>query len=98
MNVIEAFFITLGLDTRDYEKKQKEVDVSLKKLGTASDKQTKLIAESGKKAADSFSKLKIEVLGALAAFGMGAGFKAFIQDSMNGQAAAGRMADALGIS
>lgn len=98
MNVIEAFFITLGLDTRDYEKKQKEVDVSLKKLGTASDKQTKLIAEGGKKAADSFSKLKIEVLGALAAFGMGAGFKAFIQDSMNMQAAAGRQAAALGVS
>jgi len=97
-SVIDALFITLGLDTKDYEKKRKEVDASLKKFGEASDKQTKLIAESGKKAAGAFSALKIEILGALAAFGMGAGFKAFIESSMNGQAAAGRMADALGIS
>lgn len=98
MNIIDAFFITLGLDTKDYEKKRKEVDASLKKFGEASDKQTKLIAESGKKAAGAFSALKIEILGALAAFGMGAGFKAFVQDSMNGQAELGRLSTRLGMS
>jgi hypothetical protein len=98
MNVIDALFITLGLDTRDFEKKQKEVGASLTKLGTASDKQTKLIAESGKKAAHSFSLLKVEVLGALAAFGMGAGFKDFIQSNINGQASLGRFSKTLGMS
>lgn len=97
-NVIEALFITLGLDTREYQKSQKEVGTSLKKLGETSDKQTKLIAESGKKAAGAFSALKIEILGALAAFGMGAGFKAFIESSMNGQAQLGRLSTALGMS
>lgn len=97
-NVIEAFFITLGLDTKDYDKKRKEVDQSLKKFGDASDKQTKLIAEQGKKAAGAFSALKIEILGALAAFGMGAGFKAFIESSITGQATLGRLSTTLGLS
>lgn len=97
-NVIEALFITLGLDTREYQKSQKEVGASLKKLGETSDKQTKLIAEHGKKAAGAFSALKIEILGALAAFGMGAGFKAFIESSMNGQATLGRLSTTLGMS
>jgi hypothetical protein len=97
-NVIEALFITLGLDTREYQKSQKEVGTSLKKLGETSDKQTKLIAEHGKKAAGAFSALKIEILGALAAFGMGAGFKAFIESSITGQATLGRMSTTLGMS
>lgn len=97
-NVIEQFYIALGLDTKDYEKKRKEVDASLKKFGEASSKQTKLIAESGKKAAGAFSALKIEILGALAAFGMGDGFKEFIQSSMNGQAELGRLSTRLHMS
>lgn len=97
-NIIDALFITLGLDTREYQKSQKEVGASLKKLGETSDKQTKLIAEHGKKAAGAFSALKIEILGALAAFGMGAGFKAFIESSITGQATLGRMSTTLGMS
>lgn len=95
---MEALYISLGLDSSEYDKKRKDVEASLKKFGEASDKQTKLIAESGKKAAGAFSALKIEILGALAAFGMGAGFKAFIQDSMNGQAELGRLSTRLGMS
>lgn len=98
MNIIDALFVTLGLDTRDYEKKQKEAEASLKKFGETSGKQTKLIAESGKKAASAFSSLKIEILGALAAFGMGAGFKAFIESSVTGEAALGRLSATLGMS
>jgi len=98
LNIIEALYISLGLDASEYDKKRKDVEASLKKFGEASDKQTKLIAESGKKAAGAFSALKIEILGALAAFGMGAGFKAFIQDSMNGQAELERLSTRLGMS
>lgn len=98
MNVIEALFVTLGLDAGDFHKQKEGVDDALVKLGQTSDKQTKIIAESGKKAANTFSLLKIEVLGALAAFGMSTGFKSFIESSMNAQASAGRTADALGVS
>lgn len=98
MNVIDALVVTLGLDPSGYEKGRKDVDASLKKLRETSDKQTKLIAEHGKKAAGAFSALKIEILGALAAFGMGAGFKAFIESSINGQAQLGRLSTALGVS
>lgn len=98
MNVIEALFITLGLDTTDFDKKKEGVTTSLTKLGEASDKQTKTIAESGKKAANAFSMLKIEVLGALAAFGVTTGLKDFITTNMNGQAALGRLSTNLGVS
>lgn len=98
MNVIDALVVTFGIDASEYEKKQKEIKASLTKMGEVSGKQTKLIAESGKKAAHAFSALKIEVLGALAAFGMGAGFKSFIESSINGQAELGRLSTRLGMS
>lgn len=98
MNVIEALFITLSLDTSDYKKKQGEVTTSLKKFGEASDKQTKLIAESAKKAANAFSLLKIEVLGAIAAYGLGDGLKGFIESNVTGNAALARQAAALKMS
>lgn len=98
MTVIEALFISLGLDTSDFDKKKEGVTTSLTKLGETSDKQTKTIAESGKKAANAFSMLKIEVLGALAALGMTTGFKDFITTNMNGQAALGRLSANLGMS
>lgn len=98
MTVIEALFISLGLDTGDFDKKKEGVTTSLVKLGETSDKQTKAIADSGKKAANAFSMLKIEVLGALAALGMTTGFKDFITTNMNGQAALGRLSANLGMS
>lgn len=98
MNVIEALFITLSLDTSDYKKKQGEVTTSLKKFGEASDKQTKLIAESAKKAANAFSLLKIEVLGAIAAYGLGDGLKGFIESNVTSNAALARHAATLKMS
>ncbi len=98
MNVIEALFITLSLDTRDFDKKKEGVTTSLTKLGETSDKQTKTIAESGKKAANAFTMLKVEVHGALAAFGMTTSFKDFVTTNMNGQAALGRLSTNLGMS
>jgi len=98
VNIVDALVVTFGIDATEYQKKQKEIATSLTKMGEVSGKQTKLIAEQGKKAAGAFSALKIEILGALAAFGMGAGFKAFIESSINGQAQLGRLSDALGVS
>jgi soluble lytic murein transglycosylase-like protein len=98
MNIVDALVVTFGIDASEYEKKQKEIATSLTKMGEVSGKQTKLIAESGKKAAGAFSALKIEILGALAAFGMGAGFKSFIESSINGQAQLGRLSASLGVS
>lgn len=92
MNVIEALFISLGIDDSDYKKKQKGIEASLKKMGETSDKQTKLIAESAKKAAAGFKLLKIEVLGAIAAYGLGDGIKGFIESNIRGNAALGRTA------
>lgn len=98
MNIIDALFITLGMDTSDYEKKKEGVLKSLKTMSESSDKTTKTMAESGKKAAQAFSMLKIEVLGALAAFGVSTGLKDFITQNMNGQAALGRLSANLGVS
>lgn len=98
MNIIDELVVVLGIDASDYEKKQKGIEASLKKFGETSDKQTKLIAESAKKAAHAFSALKIEILGAIAAYGLGDGIKGFIESNVRGNAALGRHAAALRMS
>jgi len=98
MNIVDALVVTFGIDASEYEKKQKGIEASLKKFGETSDKQTKLIAESAKKAAGAFSALKIEVLGAIAAYGLGDGIKGFIESNVTGNAALGRMSRNLRMS
>jgi len=98
MNIVDALVVTFGIDASEYEKKQKEIATSLTKMGEVSGKQTKLIAESAKKAAGAFSALKIEVLGAIAAYGLGDGIKGFIESNVTGNAALARQAAALKMS
>jgi len=98
MNIVDALVVTFGIDASEYEKKQKGIEASLKKFGETSDKQTKLIAESAKKAAGAFSALKIEVLGAIAAYGLGDGIKGFIESNVTGNAALERQSRNLKMS
>lgn len=98
MNVVDALFVTLGLDTSQYTAEQKKANDSLKKFGEEADKRTKDIADGGKKAAAFFSNLKVEILGALAAFGVTTGLKDFIEQNVQGQASLGRLSANLDIS
>lgn len=60
--VIDALLITLGLDTSDFRKGQKDVSDDLKKQREDAKKTAREMAEQGKKAASFFSSIKTELL------------------------------------
>ncbi|EPL7554554.1 transglycosylase SLT domain-containing protein [Klebsiella pneumoniae] len=60
--VIDALLITLGLDTSDFRKGQKDVSDDLKKQREDAKKTAKEMAEQGKKAAAFFGSIKTELL------------------------------------
>lgn len=60
--VIDALLITLGLDTSDFRKGQKDVSDDLKKQREDAKKTAKEMAEQGKKAASFFGSIKTELL------------------------------------
>ncbi|AUB47423.1 TPA: lytic transglycosylase domain-containing protein [Klebsiella pneumoniae] len=60
--VIDALLVTLGLDTSDFRKGQKDVSDDLKKQREDAKKTAREMAEQGKKAASFFSSIKTELL------------------------------------
>lgn len=60
--VIDALLVTLGLDTSDFRKGQKDVSDDLKKQREDAKKTAKEMAEQGKKAAAFFGSIKAELL------------------------------------
>ena len=98
MNIIDALVISLGIDASAYTKGRKTVDEDLKKLRDSSDKTAKDMAASGKRAAEAFGSIKIELLGLLAVLGAATGLKDFIGSFVTGNASLGRFSDNIGIS
>lgn len=98
MNVVDALFVTLGIDAKDFEKGNKDVDAKLKKLREEANKTAKNMEASGKRAAEMFSSIKVELLGLLAAFGAATGIKDFIFGSIASGAALGRLSANLHMS
>lgn len=96
--VVDALIMTLGIDTKDYKKGQKEAEEGLTKLRKQSNAVAKDMAEGGKKAAQFFSSVKVELMGLLAVFGAATGLKEFIASNVQGQAELGRLSANLGIS
>lgn len=92
MNVIEALVVTLGLDLRDFDSKDRQVNDSLKKFTENAEKRTAAFESAGRKAAETFSSLKTEIIGAIAAFAGFKGMQDFIEGTTNSQAALGRLA------
>lgn len=96
--VVDALIMTLGLDTRDYDKGQKRTTADLDKLKKQSGAVAKEMSEQGKRAAEFFGSIKTELLGLLAVFGAATGLKEFIASNVQGQAALGRTAKNLDMS
>lgn len=96
--VVDALIMTLGLDTRDYDKGQKRTTADLDKLKKQSTAVAKEMGEQGKRAAEFFSSIKTEVLSLLAVFGAATGLKEFIASNVQGQASLGRLSRNLNIS
>ena len=96
--VVDALIMTLGLDTRDYDKGQKRTETDLDKLKKQSGAVAKEMGEQGKRAAEFFGSIKTELLSLLAVFGAATGLKEFIASNVQGQASLGRLSRNLKIS
>lgn len=96
--IIDSLVITLGLDPSGFKTGSRELDDVFKKLKDATVKHGKDIEESGKKIELSIASIA-KVAGSLfALFIGGRGFKEFISDINESNAALGRFATTLGTS
>lgn len=97
-NIIDALVVTLGLDSKDYKKGQREAEESMRKFGKNSEAETKKITEGSKKTAEGFNAVTKSLI-SMAAIALSVkGVKDFFTGMVNGQASLGRLAFNLGVS
>lgn len=96
--VIDALLVTLGLDTSDFRKGQKEVSDDLKKQREDAKKTAKEMAEQGKKAASFFSSIKTELLALTGVTVTAGGLMSFVKSTTSGLMDLSVQAKALGMT
>ncbi|HFN1153523.1 TPA: transglycosylase SLT domain-containing protein [Klebsiella pneumoniae] len=96
--VIDALLITLGLDTSDFRKGQKDVSDDLKKQREDAKKTAKEMAEQGKKAASFFSSIKTELLALTGVTITAGGLMSFVKSTTSGLMDLSIQSKALGLS
>ncbi|HFS5943856.1 TPA: lytic transglycosylase domain-containing protein [Klebsiella pneumoniae] len=96
--VIDALLITLGLDTSDFRKGQKDVSDDLKKQREDAKKTAKEMAEQGKKAAAFFSSIKTELLALTGVTVTAGGLMSLVKNTTSGLMDLSIQSKALGMS
>lgn len=96
--LIDSLLVSLGLDTKDFVKGQKESSEALKKMKDEHEKAAKDLQEYGKKAGEFFGEIKKQALELFLVFLGARGMKDFIEDTINAGASVNRLSKALGVS
>ncbi|HBX6885846.1 TPA: lytic transglycosylase domain-containing protein [Klebsiella pneumoniae] len=96
--VIDALLVTLGLDTSDFRKGQKDVSDDLKKQREDAKNTAKEMAEQGKKAASFFSSIKTELLALTGVTVTAGGLISFVKSTTSGLMDLSIQSKALGMS
>ncbi|HFT1551913.1 TPA: lytic transglycosylase domain-containing protein, partial [Klebsiella quasipneumoniae subsp. similipneumoniae] len=96
--VIDALLVTLGLDTSDFRKGQKDVSEDLKKQREDAKNTAKEMAEQGKKAASFFSSIKTELLALTGVTVTAGGLISFVKSTTSGLMDLSIQSKALGLS
>ena len=96
--VIDALLITLGLDTSDFRKGQKDVSDDLKKQREDAKNTAKEMAEQGKKAASFFSSIKTELLALTGVTVTAGGLMSFVKSTTSGLMELSIQAKSLGMT
>lgn len=96
--VIDALLVTLGLDTSDFRKGQKDVSDDLKKQREDAKKTAKEMAEQGKKAASFFSSIKTELLALTGVTVTAGGLMSLVKNTTSGLMDLSIQSKALGMS
>lgn len=96
--VIDALIVTLGLNAKGFTQGAKTAQSAFKTTQQDAQRTAKNIEDSGKQAAQFFSKLRNEALTFFAVFTAGVGIKDFVAGTITGAAGLGRMAKNLDMS
>ncbi|CDN01385.1 lytic transglycosylase domain-containing protein [Klebsiella quasipneumoniae subsp. quasipneumoniae] len=96
--VIDALLVTLGLDTSDFRKGQKDVSDDLKKQREDAKNTAKEMAEQGKKAASFFSSIKTELLALTGVTVTAGGLMSLVKNTTSGLMDLSIQSKALGLS
>lgn len=96
--VIDALLVTLGLDTSDFRKGQKDVSDDLKKQREDAKNTAKEMAEQGKKAASFFSSIKTELLALTGVTVTAGGLMSLVKSTTSGLMDLSIQSKALGLS
>ncbi|HBQ7718982.1 TPA: lytic transglycosylase domain-containing protein [Klebsiella pneumoniae] len=96
--VIDALLVTLGLDTSDFRKGQKDVSEDLKKQREDAKNTAKEMAEQGKKAASFFSSIKTELLALTGVTVTAGGLMSFVKSTTSGLMELSIQAKSLGMT
>ncbi|MEX3628086.1 MAG: phage tail tip lysozyme [Burkholderia sp.] len=98
MTIVDALVVTLGLDTTAFKRGKSEASTATKKLTAEELAAAKQIEERNRRAADSFKRVRNEVLALVAIFTAGAGIKQFTESTINTAVNLGYMAQNLQMS
>jgi hypothetical protein len=98
MNIIDALFVTLGLDATGFTKGQKDAQEALGKTGKAARKQQKELDDAAKRTAESYKKVRDGILEITAAIIGAVAGKDFLQYLTANDAAVGRLSKNLGVA
>lgn len=96
--ILEAFIITFGLDTRDYEKGEREINERTRRLREEQGRAFTEIEDFGKKAGQSIKSLSREVVGLSLAFMGAKSITGLVSSMMTGAASADRFGDRIGLA
>lgn len=96
--IIDALVVTLGLDDRKYRDGAQRNKADLKSQREESAKTSKEMEANAKRGMEAFSNLRREIVGLFAAFTAGVGLKDFVQQTIQSDAATGRLAKNLDMS
>jgi len=95
-SIIDSLLVTLGLDTKDFDKGKVKVDTGLKDSAENARKRGGEVEASAKKQGEAFAKLRGELVGLLAAYVSAKSIVGFAKNTMDVTAAIGNAGQAFG--
>lgn len=96
--ILDSLMVILGLDTSGFSAGQKRVSGGLKSTRGDADKTAASMSDFTKKSGEAIGKLRNEAIGLFLAFQGGSSITGFVKNMVTSDAAAGRLADNLGMN
>lgn len=97
-NMLEAFFVSLGWDTRDFDRGRRKIDKDFSDTKDNARKTANDIEAAGKQAASFFRSLRNETVGLFLAFQGASSLKSFLGDLITTAASTDRLAKNMGLA